>query len=157
MIDNALARLLGSPGALGRLVVLFCVGVMFVALAWRYPQALADANRAARANARLDYLDRELGGGNSVLPDQSIAVEARARIAAGETFHVAVGGPREGWSELATPAAIDTYMRYLLLPRRPGADAPWVLCFACDRTAYHGAATVWEDEDERLSILRRAG
>ena len=42
--------------------------------------------------------------GNSVLPDQGIAIEARGRIPPDETFTVAVGEPQEGWSELtATP------------------------------------------------------
>jgi hypothetical protein len=128
--------------------------VTLVALAWLYPQAFADANRQARANAALDYVDRELGGGNSVLPDQAIAIEARGRIPADDTFTVSVGEPQEGWSELATQDAIDTYMRYFLLPRRPSGSAPWILCFACDRAAHTDTEVEWEDE-EGLAILRR--
>ncbi len=126
-----------------------------VALAWLYPQAFAEANRTARADARLDYVDRELGGGNSVLPAQAIAIEARGRIPAQGTFTVAVGPPREGWSELAIPDTIENYMRYFLLPRRTSDDAPWILCFACDRSAYPDAQPVWEDPQEGLAILRR--
>jgi hypothetical protein len=136
-------------------VVLFCVGVLLVALGWLYPQAFADANRAARANARLDWVDRELGGGNSVLPAQAIAIEARGRIPANGTFTVAVGEPRPGWSELAIPDTLENYMRYFLLPRKTSDDAPWILCFACDRGAYPDAEVVWEDPQEGLSILRR--
>lgn len=127
---------------------------MLLSLAWRYPQAFADANRTARANARLDYLDRELGGGNSVLPDQAMAVEARGWIPEDGTYVIDVGEPQETWSELASPGALATFMHSFLLPRRDSAGAPWVLCFACDRGAYPGAETVWEDE-EGLSILRR--
>lgn len=135
-------------------MVVFCVAVTLVALAWLFPQAFADANRTARANAALDYLDREIGGGNSVLPDQGIAIEARARIPTDDTFTVSVGETQEGWSELTTQDAVDTYMRYFLLPRRPSGSAPWILCFACDRGAYADAEVVWENE-EGLSILRR--
>jgi hypothetical protein len=136
-------------------VVLFCVGVMLVALVWLYPRAFADANREARANAALDQVDRELGGGNSVLPAQAIAVEARGRIPEDETFTVAVGEPRASWSELAIPDTLENYMRYFLLPRRSFPDAPWILCFACDRSAFPGATPVWEDAEEGLAILRR--
>ncbi len=155
MIDDALERFLGSPGAVGRLVVLFCVGVMLVALVWLFPREFGDANRAARANVRLDNIDRELGGGNSVLPAQAIAIEARGRIPARDTFAVAVGEHRSDWSVLADPASLENYMRYFLLPRRMVSDAPWVLCFACDRSAYPGAQPVWEDSVQGLAILRR--
>lgn len=104
-------------------------------------------------NASLDYLDREIGGGNSVLPDQRVAIAARGHIPPGGTFRVEVGSPQEGWSELATPDALETYMRFFLLPRRPADDAPWIVCFGCDRGAHPGAAVVWEG-DEGLAILR---
>lgn len=132
----------------------FCLTVTVVAAVVLYPQAFSDANRTARANAALDLLDREIAGGNSVLPDQSIAIEARGRIPADATFAVDVGEPLDGWSELATPDAIGTFLHSFLLPRREDPDASWILCFACDPGAHEGAETVWED-DEGLSILRR--
>jgi len=128
---------------------------MVVALAWLYPHAFDGANRAARANARLDNIDRALGGGNSVLPAQAIAIEARGRIPTHGTFAVAVGPRQPGWSVLADPASVENYMRYFLLPRKTDPDAPWILCFACDRSAYPGATAVWEDSPNALSILRR--
>jgi len=128
---------------------------MVVALAWLYPHAFNGANRAARANARLDNIDRALGGGNSVLPAQAIAIEARGRIPTHGTFAVAVGPRQPGWSVLADPASVENYMRYFLLPRKTDPDAPWILCFACDRSAYPGATAVWEDSPNALSILRR--
>ena len=137
-------------------MVVFCVAVTVGAAVVLWPEAFADANRAARANAALDYVDRQVGGGNSVLPDQAVVIEALGRIPTDETFLVAVGDPQEGWSELSTPDAIATFMRSVLLPRRESGDAPWILCFACDRGAYPGAEAVWEDE-EGLSILRRGG
>lgn len=121
----------------------------------RYPETFGDANRIARENASLDYLDRELGGGNSVLPDQGIAVEARGRIPPDGSFTVVVGDRREGWPELTTQASVDTYMHYFLLPRRSRPDAPWVICLGCDRASYPGATVAWEDEEDDLAILRR--
>ena len=129
---------------------------MLLALAWLYPQAFADANRSARANAALAQIDRALGGGTSVLPTQAMAIESRGWIPEDETFTVAVGEPRASWSELAIPATLENYMRYFLLPRRTSPDGRWILCFACDRAAYPGATVVWEDPEEGLAILRRA-
>ena len=133
---------------------MFCLAVTVGAVVVLWPDAFADANRTSRANAALDYIDRQIAGGNSVLPDQAVVIEAQGRIPPDETFLVAVGERQEGWSELATPDAIATFMRSILLPRRESGDAPWILCFACDRSAYPGAEPVWEDE-EGLSILRR--
>ena len=129
---------------------------MVAALAWLYPQAFADANRSARANAELDQIDRALGGGNSVLPAQAMAIESRGWIPEDETFAVAVGEPRPTWSSLAIPATLENYLRYFLLPRRTSPDGPWILCFGCDRGAYPDATVVWEDPEEGLAILRRA-
>ena len=128
---------------------------MLVALAWLYPHAFADANRSARANARLDNIDRALGGGNSVLPAQAIAIEARGRIPSQGTFAVEVGPRRPEWSVLADAGSLENYLRYFLLPRRIAPGAPWILCFACDRAAFPGAQPVWEDSAEGLAILRR--
>lgn len=148
-------RLTGRPGGTPRLVVVFCVAVTLVALAIRYPQAFADANRTARANASLDYLDLQLGAGSSVLPDQSIAIEARGWIPRDGTFTVAVGAPLDDWPELTTQGVVETFMRSFLLPRRLRDDGRWVVCLACDRGAYPGARAVWEDTDQQLAVLRR--
>jgi len=134
-------------------VIVYCVAVMVVAIVVRYPDAFRYANGTARANARLDLLDREVGGGNSVIPDQRLVVEARGLIPADEKFTVAVGERQPGWTDLTAPFA-ETFARYFLLPRRLEPDAPWILCFACDRAAYPGAQVVWEGDDG-LGILRR--
>ena len=136
------------------MVIAYCVAVMLVAIVVRYPEAFGDANRSARANARLDLIDRALGGGNSVIPDQGLLVEARGRIPEDGTFAVAVGERQPGWTDLTANFA-ETYSRYFLLPRRPAPDASWILCFACDRSSYPDARAVWEGDDD-LAILRRA-
>ena len=136
-----------------RLVVAYWLLVVLVALVVRYPEAFRDANQSAQANAALDLLDREAGGGNSVIPDQRLLFEARGLIPPDETFAIAFGEPQEGWTDLTVPFA-ETYLRGFLLPRRIASDSPWVLCFSCDRASYPGAAVVWEGEDG-LSILKR--
>jgi len=120
----------------------------------RFPDAFGDANRTARANAALDHLDREIGAGNSVVPDQSLLVEARGRIPPHGTFRVAVGERQDGWTDLTAPFA-ETYATYFLLPRRTEPDALWILCFACDRAEFPAASVVWEGDDG-LSLLRGA-
>ncbi len=121
-------------------------------IAVRFPQAFRDANETARANASLDLVDRELGGGNSVFPDQDLMIEARGRIPVDGAFRVAVGERQSGWSDLTAPFA-ETYARYYLLPRRADPDGSWILCLACDRAEFPAADAVWEGESG-LSLLR---
>ena len=136
-----------------RLVVVFCVAVTLVALAWLYPQAFADANRQARANAALDYVDRELGGGNSVLPDQSIAIEARGRIPRTTGSRSPSESRRRAGANSPRRTRSTRTCSTFSFPAA-GATAPWVLCFACDRTRLRGCRGRWEDEGG-LAILRR--
>lgn len=152
MSDPGTRRLVRDAG-IHRLVVACWLLAVLAALVVRYPDALRQANQTARENAKLDLLDREIGGGNSVIPDQSLLFEARARIPAGGTFAVAMGDPRKGWTDLTATYA-ETFLRYFLLPRRVDPDASWVLCFACDRSAFPGATLVWKGDDG-LSIVKR--
>ena len=133
------------------LVIGYWLVVILAAIVVRYPDAFQAANETARANMALDLLDREVGGGNSVIPDQRMLFEARARIPPDGTFAVAVGPRQEGWTDL-TETYADSFLRSFLLPRRPAPDARWILCFACDRGAYPGGRVVWQGEDG-LSII----
>jgi len=151
--DDVLQRWFSTGIATRRLVVLFCVAVSVVALVVRYPDALGDANDTARANASLDAVDRAVGAGSSVFPDQGLLVEARGLIPTNESFTVAVGDPQPGWTEL-TAGSAELFLRSFLLPRRLDRNARWIVCLACDRTAYPGADAVWEGDDG-ISILRR--
>ena len=148
-----LQRWFSTGIATRRLVVLFCVAVSVVALVVRYPDALGDANDTARANASLDAVDRAVGAGSSVFPDQGLLVEARGLIPTNESFTVAVGDPQPGWTEL-TAGSAELFLRSFLLPRRLDRNARWIVCLACDRAAYPGADAVWEGDDG-ISILRR--
>lgn len=134
-------------------MVAYWLVVVLVAVVVRYPETFRQANLSARENAALDQLDREVGGGNSVIPDQRLLFEARGWIPEDGTFAVAMGAPRQSWSDLTVPFA-ETYLRYFLLPRRSAPDAPWILCFACDRSGFPGATVAWAGQDG-LSILRR--
>ena len=55
--------------------------------------------------------------------------------------------PATTWMDRPTAAFAETYPRYFLLPRRIRPDAPWILCFGCDRGAYPGAQVAWEGDD----------
>jgi hypothetical protein len=134
-------------------VVGFCVAVTLGALVVRYPDAFHDVNETARANAALDLVDRELGAGNSVFPDQRLLVEARGLIPPDESFAVAAGDPRPGWTAL-TAGSAEPFLRYFLLPRRLDPDARWIICIGCDRDLYSGLDAAWEGDDG-LAILRR--
>lgn len=153
MTEDLVARTASRAPGIRRLVVAYWLIVVLVAVVVRYPEAFRQANQSARQNAALDLLDREVGGGNSIIPDQRLLFAARGLIPPGGTFAVALGPPHEGWTDLTAPFA-ETYLRYFLLPRRAAPDAPWILCFACDRSAYPGATVVWEGDDG-LSILKR--
>lgn len=136
-----------------QLLIGYWLVVVGVAVLVLYPDAFRDANRSARANASLDLLDLQSGGGNSVIPDQRMLFEARGLIPQDGTFAVALGTPQEGWTDLTATYA-ETFLRYFLLPRRAAPDARWIFCFACDRASYPGARVAWEGDDG-LSILER--
>lgn len=135
------------------MVIALWLALVLVAVAVRYTDAFRTANQTARANAALDLLDRKVGGGNSVIPDQELLFEALGRIPTAESFAVAVGERQEGWTD-TTATYAETFLRYFLLPRRVDPEAPWILCFACDPATFPGARVVWEGEDG-LAILRR--
>ena len=137
---------------LPRLVVAGCLAALLAALALTYPETFRDVNDVARANASLDLVDRELGGGNSVIPDPQLLVEARGWIPEDEPFAVAVGERRPEWTDL-TAGYAEAFATYFLLPRRLSADARWLICIGCDLAAYPGAAEVWSGE-AGLSIMR---
>jgi len=151
MTERVLDWIAGTVG-LRRVGVLFCVAVVLVAAVLRYPSAISEANDAIAHNAALDYADREVAGGNSVVADQAALYEARSRIPLDGTYRVVTGDRQPTFSDLTIPFISD-YATYFLLPRRPSQAAPWVLCYACDATRYPEGEVVWKD-DEGISIIK---
>lgn len=107
----------------------------------------------ATANARLNYDDREFGGGNSLVVDKRALYEARALIPEDGTYRVVAGSNVDGATEL-TELYIDQFARYFLMPRRPDPNASWVLCYGCDRSELEGVTEVAWDGGNGISILR---
>jgi hypothetical protein len=135
-----------------RLGVVCLVLVALAAAIVRYPSAIADANDTIAHNAALDYADREIAGGNSVVVDQAAMYEARSRIPAGATYRVVTGAKQPSFNELTIPFVAE-FARSFLLPRRPSPTAPWVLCYGCDGSRFPNGEVVWKD-DEGISIIR---
>lgn len=147
------SELLEWPRGIARLGVILCVaaalGFGLVYLARAVDRLGDDASRSSALN----FDDREFAGGNSLVVDKRALYEARALIPEDETYRV-VAGPRvEGATEL-TEDYIDQYARSFLMPRRPTADARWILCYGCERSALgDGAAVVW-DNGAGISLVK---
>ncbi len=144
------SRFLTAPGAPESIAVLVVVAVAVAAALVRYPAALSELGDLAERNAAQSYSDREIAGGNAVLPDQRLVYEARARIGEDERYAVAVGEPLESWPPLYEHALV--YARYFLAPRTADPDAAWLLCLNCDS---RGGQVVWQDEEEGVSLVKR--
>lgn len=119
------------PHGAVRLGVVLCVA-MTVALGLVYVVRAVDTlGGDAGRNAAQNFDDREFAGGNSVVVDKNALYEARALIGPDETYRVVAGPGVEGATELTEPH-IEQYARYFLMPRRPAADARWIICYGCD-------------------------
>jgi hypothetical protein len=131
-------------------VLFLFVGVL-VSIYW--VRALRSLDRVASANSALSYSDRRVAGGNSIVIDQQAALEAEALIPRSATFRVRVGAAT-GKSNALTPTFAESWFRYFLMPRRPAADANWIVCYRCDTSELGVYAVRWRD-DEGISILQR--
>lgn len=110
----------------------------------------------ANRNASTNFDDREFGGGNSLVVDKRALYEARALIPEEGTFHVVAGPGVEGATELTEPY-IDQFARYFLMPRRPAADARWIICYGCDRATIDRPTEVVWDNGAGITILEATG
>lgn len=143
------------PAGVVRVGVVFLVGATLIAVAYRYPAVLRQADRDATSNSRLSYADREIAGGNGLVVDQTAVYAARGLIPEDARYKVVVNpGFQGGTAE--TVRFVDSFYRYFLMPRRPAESAPWVICYACDLEEYGSRAeVVWEGESG-ISIVRIA-
>jgi hypothetical protein len=109
-------------------------------------KAVSSLGDRAGANSRLSYADREIAGGNSVVVDQEAAYRVRALIPDRSPYRVVTGSALVGSTPL-TYSFVADWFRYFLMPRRPSADARWVICYGCDRTRLGSRYVVrWRDE-----------
>lgn len=137
-----------------RVGIVFLALVAFLSVLVELPGVVAERGRAAASNASLSFADREVAGGNEVVPDQSVLYEARARIPTNATYRVAVGPDYRGGTALTVPY-VASFFTYFLMPRRPAEDAEWIICLDCELRAEHaGVEVVWRGPEE-MSILRR--
>ncbi len=141
------------PAAPIRRGVVLLVVVATLAVVVRSPATLQDFDRDASTNSSLSFADREIAGGNSVVADQSAVYQARARIPEDGTYRVAVGPEFVGGTDLTVPF-VESYYLYFLMPRRPAADAPWVICYGCDLEQYGTRAQVVWESGEGIAIVR---
>jgi hypothetical protein len=111
-----------------------------------FVKAVDRLGNESAGNAALNFDDREFAGGNGIVVANAALYEARGVIPENDTYRI-VPGPRvEGATEL-TETYIDQFARYFLMPRRPAADARWVLCYGCDPASLgEGFQVVWRDD-----------
>ena len=144
---------LEGRGAATRAAVLVVVVVIAAVGAATLPERLSDFSGRADENAALDYADREIAGGNSLVVDQEAVYRARATIPNVASYRVAVGPNVEGATDLTEPYIV-SFLVYFLMPRRPRDSASWIICYGCDRSSLGRHSVVWAD-DRGISIIRR--
>jgi hypothetical protein len=137
-----------TPGRIGVLVVV-AAAIAFSAV--YFVKALDHSDAQATANSALSYADRDVAGGNSIIVDQGAAYEARALIPSTSTYRVVTGGTVKDATALTAPF-VDAWFRYFLMPRRPAADAHWIICYACDVGKLGGPYKVRWQDDNGISI-----
>ena len=115
------------------------------------PRALDRLGDEASRNASLSFADRQVAGGNSIIPDQQAAYQARLLIPRDSSYRVVVGSGLKEKTDLTERFALP-WLTYFLLPRRPSDSATWVICMGCDTSTLGGGFAVrWQDE-EGISI-----
>ncbi|MCS7007911.1 MAG: hypothetical protein RMM28_09720 [Thermoleophilia bacterium] len=135
--------------------MIFLVAVSLVAVMVELPGVVAERGRAASGNSALSFADREVAGGNDVVPDQSVLYEARARIPLDARYKVVVGSGYQGGSELTAPY-VASFFTYFLMPRRPAENAEWIVCFGCELgDGLRAGKVVWRGPED-ASIVKVA-
>ena len=141
-----LSSLLEWPHGIVRLGVALCVGVALAYGLVYFVKAVDRLGDQASSNAALNFDDREVAGGNALVVANAPLYEARGLIPEDETYRVIAGPNVEGANDL-TAAFIDQYARYFLMPRRPAADARWIICYGCDPAELgEGFEVLWQHE-----------
>jgi hypothetical protein len=132
--------------------VVACVAVATVLGLVTFVRTVDRLGDTADTNASLNFDDREFAGGNSLVVDKRALYEARALIPEDGSYRVVAGPGVEGATELTEPY-IDQFARSFLMPRRPAADAAWIICYGCDRAALDRPTTVVWENGAGIAIL----
>jgi hypothetical protein len=136
-------QLVARVGVASFLSVAVAVGAVYIV------KAIDQLGDTASSNSSLEYDDREIAGGNSIIVDQTAAYEARRLIPVTASYRFASGGGLRAKTDL-TETFAEGWFLYFMMPRRQRADARWVICYGCDTTNLGGAFEVrWKD---RLGI-----
>ena len=146
-------ELLEWPHGIARLGVILCVAVALGFGLVYLVRAVDRLGDDASRNSALNFDDREFAGGNSLVVDKRALYEARALIPKDGTYRVAAGPGVDGATEL-TEDYIDQYARSFLMPRRPTADAPWILCYGCELSELGDDAEVVWDNGAGISLVK---
>jgi hypothetical protein len=130
-----MASLREWPAGAIRVGVIVCTVVVAASGLGRLDETLGLFDYRADRNAGLRYLDREYGD-RGWAPDRRVIEDARLWMPKDATYRVVLGPT---WDNLDGTVAAD-FLRYFLLPRRDvdSTSAPWVFCYACDRSELDG-------------------
>lgn len=118
-----------------------------------YAKALVHLDDVADANSALSFSDREIAGGNSIIINQQAAYEARALIPPSARYRFHTGSRLRNATDL-TIEHVASWYRYFLMPRRPTADARWIICYGCDVSALPPTYSIRWQDDNGISIGR---
>jgi hypothetical protein len=129
------------------------VTAAFVTAVANYPSALARFDERAEENSALDFLDREVAGGNSLGVDQDSLIDARSLIPPNERYRL-VTGPNLQKKTYLTAPYIESFLTYFLMPRRPSNSARWVICYGCDSASLDPRFEAIKDEGNGIVIGR---
>jgi hypothetical protein len=141
-LDDPLPRL----RRLARLGVVLCVAVALSFGLVYFVKAVDRLGVESAGNAALNFDDREFAGGNGLVVANDALYEARALIPEDEAYRIVPGPHVEGATEL-TETYIDQFARYFLMPRRPAAEARWILCYGCDPASLDESfEVVWRND-----------
>lgn len=116
----------------------FCVAMSLVVGLVYFAKAVDKLGTDASANADANDDDRALAGGNSLGVAQEALIQARGLVPERGAYRLVLGPDATN---------IGQFARYFLMPRRPKADARWVLCYACDLSSLgNDLVVVWRDD-----------
>lgn len=135
-----------APLGQRRIAVLACAAVALLVGSVGSIARIVELGDRAEANGARDWAEREFGGGNSLGADKEALYTARALIPPDAGYRLVVGDPIPDATEL-TALGLPDFTRHFLLPRRPAADAEWVICYGCDPAQLGGYELVWDGGD----------